>query len=109
MGTETDAGYKVKGSYNNLETTNKDRKIPGIFTNNKKADDFGEVEEWWDNEVEIGKEMESKQRELRRQWRDRWFKDTYDKSYDLWHDMKIANVTCYKRLGIWRCDSNYWT
>ena len=45
MGTETDAGYKVKGSYNNLETTNKDREIPGIFTNNKKADDFGEVEE----------------------------------------------------------------
>lgn len=37
MGTETDAGYKIKGSYNNLETTNKDREICGIFTNNKKS------------------------------------------------------------------------
>jgi hypothetical protein len=50
--------------------------VCGIFTNNKTADDFGEAEASTDNEVEIGKEMESKQqRGLRRQWRDRWVKD----------------------------------
>jgi len=50
--------------------------VCGIFTNNNTADDFGDVEESRDNEVEIGKEMESKQqRGLRRQWRDRWVKD----------------------------------
>lgn len=50
--------------------------ICGIFTNNKTADDFGEAQASRDNEVETGKEMESKQqRGLRRQWRDRWVKD----------------------------------
>jgi len=49
--------------------------VCGIFTNNKTADDFGAAEASRDNEVEIGKEMESKQRGLRRQCRDRWVKD----------------------------------
>jgi hypothetical protein len=70
-----DAGYKVRGSYNNFEKQIR-IEVCGIFTNNKTAADFGVVEEGWDNEVEIGKEMESKQqRGLRRQWRDRWVKD----------------------------------
>lgn len=74
MATETDAGFKVRGSYNNFEKQIR-IEVCGIFTNNKTAADFAEVEEGWDNEVEIGKEMESKQRGLRRQWRDRWVKD----------------------------------